>query len=1263
MRSIRTTITVITIVAILTSILSVFSASFLIIQSETDQNSVGMMNLIDRDTQKSLEKYFESIEQSVEIAANIAIENMDSVFLVECGALRLDAEDGAQTERQRAALDAYLDEYCDVIQAFFAGVADYTQGVTSYYFCLNPELSQSRHGFYYMKVGKTGFIEQPPLDVLSLEFSEALGATWYDTAVRLGCPSWIGPYICTDIWVCSYCVPIYKAGMLIGIMGMDIPCDTLIAQIDSIRVYDTGFVCLTDANGHVIYHPDLSLGSDLEALRLSIHSDLLRKKDSGSELIRYSMNGEDRQLSFSTLSNGMKLIVIAPAAEINAPWIRLIRAILLISAVVIVLYVILVWLLMRVITRPLRELTDASQRLANADYDVDLTYHSNNEIGTLTGAFKQMRDQLRRYIGDLNHQLYHDRLTDLPNMRHFFTLSSDLRNQLLAEGKLPVMLYFDIVGLRHYNRQYGFEKGDRLIVRFAGILACQFGKHRVCRFNGDHFAAVTDEAQVNKELDAILRECETVMDGKRLPIRVGVYPNRLESVDVNIACDRAKFACDQKKGELGSHVIWFTEAMLKQGELRRYIINNLDQALAEGWIKVYYQPIIRAADSKVCDEEALARWIDPALGFLSPADFIPALEESKLIYKLDLYVLDRVLDKIKQQAAAGLYLVPQSVNLSRMDFESCDVVEEIRRRVDEAGVARSLITVEITESVIGGDFDFMKEQVARFRELGFPVWMDDFGSGYSSLDVLQQIRFDLIKFDMRFMEAFDAGDESKIILTELMNMAISLGTETVCEGVETADQVEFLREIGCTRIQGYYYGKPIPFEGILSLMKNGTTLEYENPEEAEYYALIGRINLYDISALSNEKGDALTHYFNTLPMCIIEVDGMKLRFNRCNRSYREFLDHTIGLSYTTEEIDCSDLSDKFGPVFLKAVLQCSQNGSRTLVDEMVGDGTVAHTLLRRVAVNPVTGTAAIAVAVLAVIREVKDGGTTYSQMAKALASDYVDLYYVDLETEQFIEYRPNAQREALAIERHGGDFFAASRRDALVALYTDDRESFVSAFTKQNVTQALDTEGQFKLTYRLLVEGKPTYVDLKAVRIPGDPSHILVGVSNVDAQMRQKEAMSRIQAEKALYSRLSALTQDFICLYIVDPKTDRYTEYSASGDYAMLGVPKEGEDFFAQAQAQSERVIFPEDLPLVQSLLNRESFMEEIEKNGLVSFRYRLLLDGHPNYVNLKAAIVQEQDGPVLLVGVSNIDAQVRREQALEQKLASSRAKRPLRQQ
>ena len=245
---------------------------------------------------------------------------------------------------------------------------------------------------------------------------------------------------------------------------------------------------------------------------------------------------------------------------------------------------------------------------------------------------------------------------------------------------------------------------------------------------------------------------------------------------------------------------------------RKYLLENIDRATAKGWIQVYYQPIVDSDSGKTCDEEALARWIDPVEGFLSPADFISELEDAGLIYKLDLHVLEQVLKKIRSRTIAKKEIVPQSINLSRSDFETCDIVEEIRKRVDDAGVERNMISIEITEGIIGENFDYMKEQLSRFQSLGFKVWMDDFGSGYSSLNVLHSVSFDLIKFDQSFTRKLSEGERGRIILKDMMKMAESLQVETICEGVETKEQAIFLKEIGCSKQQGYYYGKPRPLE-------------------------------------------------------------------------------------------------------------------------------------------------------------------------------------------------------------------------------------------------------------------------------------------------------------------------------------------------------------------------------------------------------------------------------------------------------------------
>ncbi len=203
----------------------------------------------------------------------------------------------------------------------------------------------------------------------------------------------------------------------------------------------------------------------------------------------------------------------------------------------------------------------------------------------------------------------------------------------------------------------------------------------------------------------------------------------------------------------------------------------------------------------------------------------------------------------------------------------------------------------------------------------------------------------------------------------------------------------------------------------------------------------------------------------------------------------------------------------------------------------------------------------------------------------------------------------------------------------------------------------VDEHGTFTLTYRLLMGGKPTYVSMKAVRMRTDKSYIIIGVSNVDAQMRQKEAVARLQAEQITYSRISALTKGFICIYTVDPATGRYGEYLASEDYAGLDIAKEGDDFWAQAHKESVRHVYPDDFEKFQSQLTRDNVMREIERKGAFSLQYRMLIGGEPKYVAVQAALVEEKDGPQLIIGVNDVDDHVRREQDYERKLEAARSR------
>ena len=969
MHSIRFRLSAITLSAILISIAAVVLMVLLTVGRESDRNATEKLTLLCENQRQSLDDYFDSIEQSVEMAANIAVDSLDGVALVEGGVAGEYARTHGQTPEQAAELDAYLAAYCARVQAAFSSVANHTNGVVTYYFCLTPEMSKTVHGFFYSMVDRTGFEEQPPLDARRLDPKDFEHTTWYYTTIERGRPSWIGPYsahFLGEMMTVSYITPIYKAGALVGVLGMDIPFDTMVSQISALKVYDTGFYALYDASGTILYHPELPMGSTPGVMGERQEESIFQQKNSGGKEIRYTYNGVQRQMAFSTLSSGMKLIVTAPVSEITASWTHLNKLILIVTTAVIAVFTVVLVLMLRVIVTPLQRLTAASGRLAAGEYDVELDYDGKDEIGVLTGSFRQMRDHLKQYIGDLNRRINTDELTGLPSVSRFYERADSTAARILEEGARPALLFFNLNGMKDFNRQYGLEEGDRLLCAAADIIARHFGKENCCRMGQDHFVAVTRSENLDARLKAVFKDFTSANSGRTLPVRVGVYEDRLKLVDASTACDRAKYACDMLRGSYVSDYRRFDDSMLTGIESYRYVVNNLDRALEERWVKVFFQPIVRAASGRVCDEEALSRWVDPDRGLISPGDFIPILENARLIYRLDLYVLDQILLKLQEQQAEGLYLVPQSLNISRIDFESCDIVDEICRRIDAAGIPRDKLTVELTESAVGQDFEFMKAQVQRLQELGFKVWMDDFGSGYSSLDVLQDIHFDLIKLDMRFMHRFDEGPENRIIVTELVKMALALGVETVCEGVETREQAEFLREVGCTKLQGYYFCRPIPMEQILERYRKGVAIGFENPDEAEYFAAIGRINLYDLTAVSNDSSEKIANFFDTLPMAVVECDAEVFRTTRANNAYRSFALHNFHVADLTAPRRFDSLPVGLDSPFADAVQRCREEGMRLFFDGTLPNGSVVHSMARYVATNPVTGVTAVAVVVLGI---------------------------------------------------------------------------------------------------------------------------------------------------------------------------------------------------------------------------------------------------------------------------------------------------------
>lgn len=843
--------------------------------------------------------------------------------------------------------------------------------------------------------------------------------------------------------------------------------------------------------------------------------------------------------------------------------------------------------------------------------------------------------------------MHYDNMTGLPNMTSFFELAEASRKRLQEQQDDSVILFFDLMDMKSFNRWHGFAEGNRLICAIASILAQEFGAEDCGRFGQDHFAALALEEGLGERLDAIIDQCATANHGKNLPLKIGVYPNRIETVAIDVACDRAKLAANAWRKRKQSYYAFFDMHMLEEEKSRQAIVDNLDRAIEEGWIHVHYQPIVRSTNGKVCDVEALARWHDPVRGTLMPGTFIPVLEEALLIHELDLCVVRQVLRHIRRNEREGNPTVPVSINFSRADFDGYDLVSEICALVDEAGVDRNLINIEITESIVASDFEFMKEQIDRFRAQGFRVWMDDFGSGYSSLDALQSITFDLIKFDMGFLRRLDQGDEGKVILTSMVRMATSLGLDTVCEGVETAELVRFLREIGCSKLQGYYFMKPAPPALIVEKYARNTLGGFEDAREAPYYETMGKISLFDLSFLANVDDSVIKSTFDTVPMGIMEIDDddINARFVRSNQPFRDFMKRAFGFDLSDPNVVYPVPTEGLGAGFIEALEQSRGNGGRAFVDERLEDGSIARSFLRSIAKNPVNGRESVAVAVLSITEPSES--TTFAEIAGALSTDYYSIYVIDLDTNDYSEYSSRIGGEEMSQERRGEDFFAAAERSAMTRIYEADRKQFLALFTKENVLRDLDAQGAFTMTYRLMENGTPTYVSMKATKMQGS-NRLILGISNIDAHMRQLEEQKRLRQEWISLGRIAALSPDYIVLYTVNPQTGHYTQYSPSNGFEDFDLAEHGDDFFGDVQKDAAKAIAPADMERHLRVMTKENMLREIREKGVFVHNYRLLLGEEIAPVILKATMVQEDEGEIIILGVTNDEREWYRRQLEE---------------
>lgn len=439
----------------------------------------------------------------------------------------------------------------------------------------------------------------------------------------------------------------------------------------------------------------------------------------------------------------------------------------------------------------------------------------------------------------LLNRLETDRLTGLYSKESFYRHAEDM----LCEhpGVKFDLVYLDIDAFKMINAHYGTAAGDELLKFLAGYFSRQVGGRGVCgRIGADIFGVLLPKSssRTQEATGRLLSE-----DMKDAPVRgfsfkCGVYHVLDRALPISDMCDRAKLALESIKNQYGVYYAVYDDAMRSKALWEHRLAGCMEEALEKKQFLVYLQPKHDTETGAVAGAEALVRWNHPELGFIAPGEFIPLFERNGFIAKLDYYMWTEVCALLKRWLEEGWQPIPISVNASRADFSTPDLPGKIQSLVDAYGVPHELIHFEVTESAYTDNPKKLVSAVSALRDMGFKIEMDDFGSGYSSLNMLSELPIDILKLDMRFMQGGNERirDGKRNILSFIISLSKWLQLPTVAEGVETQEEVDTLKAMGCNYIQGYYYARPMPsheFEAyLLARAPQSEPLEEANPYPA-----------------------------------------------------------------------------------------------------------------------------------------------------------------------------------------------------------------------------------------------------------------------------------------------------------------------------------------------------------------------------------------------------------------------------------------------
>lgn len=589
----------------------------------------------------------------------------------------------------------------------------------------------------------------------------------------------------TDEDIVLYATPVYQDDEIVGVMGATRSVDSFSTIIQQPLFGTHGLNLVIRQNGEVILALDEILQEQGNFLEMINFDSQTRKKleQAIATQSAYTFSFEDsgRQYwgTINTLGyNNWYLVSVVPADYINQGYQQM-----MFVFIVTILLLIIVFSFLLLYTNHIRHVS--TQRI--------------------------------------EHLAYYDDITGAYNTHKFMELAA----ARLSEDKNYALVLLDLHGFKFINASFGFSVGDRLLCGVSDILSRALGADEIYyhRF-ADQFGFLLhtqDESVIRKRVTAIMDAISAfeLVPGDSHPIHCycGIKVNQSNSNELNIGLmqDRAAAALAQVKNLHGNHLAFYDHTLLERAQHKNHIEQHMHAALRNREFIAYLQPKYDLHTEQIVSAEALVRWKRPDGSLVPPGDFIPIFEQNGFITQLDLYIFEEVCRTQRRWLDEGLPIVPISVNQSRLLFYQKNYLETVHGLVSKYDLDPKYIIIEVTESLATNKAEEIASVISGLHALGFSVSMDDFGSGYSSLNVLRKLSIDELKLDRDFLSSTELEARSRIILRNILELARELHITTVCEGVETRIQADQLRDMGCDIAQGYFFSRPIDIESFTKL--------------------------------------------------------------------------------------------------------------------------------------------------------------------------------------------------------------------------------------------------------------------------------------------------------------------------------------------------------------------------------------------------------------------------------------------------------------